>query len=91
MRSVSRITRMTVAGSLALTAVVSAVAARGFTGRARTSTDPGGTTTLAAAGGGSSGQRVALPPRNGGTLSAPASLPVSQSAPAPPPITSGGS
>ncbi len=90
MHSVSRITRISVAVSLALTALFSAVAARGFSGRSHTSA-AGSSVATASTGGASTGQRVALPPANDGSLSAPVAPPVSQPAPAPPPVTSGGS
>jgi hypothetical protein len=89
MLSVSRLTRVAVAVSLALTAVFSAVAAIGFSGRSSASGRVLDTST-SAAGGSSSGQRVALPPTGGGSLTAPLGPPVSQSITSPP-VTSGGS
>lgn len=91
MRSVSRITRVAVAVSLALSAVFSAIAAFGFAGRASATTS--GSSATSASHGSSTGVRVALPPKgDGGALSAPAAPPVSQPvAQAPPPVTSGGS
>jgi hypothetical protein len=91
MRSVSRITSLAVAVSLALSAVVSAIAAFGFAGRANATT--GGSSATSAANGSSTGIRLALPPKgDGGALSAPAAPPVSQPVgQAPPPVTSGGS
>jgi len=90
MRSVSRVTRIAVAASLAGTAVFSAVAAIAFSGHANASTSTGSGTTSARAA--SDGQRVALPPTgNGGALTAPVAPPISQPVPAGPPVTSGGS
>ena len=91
MRSVSRVTRIAVAASLAGTAFFSAFAAIAFSGHANASTSTGssGTTSARAA---SDGQRVALPPTgNGGALTAPVAPPISQPVPAGPPVTSGGS
>ncbi len=92
MRSASRITRVAIAVSLALSAAFSAIAAIGFAGRA-SATTTGGSTATSVAAGSSSGVRVALPPKGtGGALSAPAAPPISQPVPQlPPPVTSGGS
>ena len=65
LRSVSFLTRITVAASVGLTAAFSAVAAIAFSGH---STTTGKTPTTAAPAG---GQLVALPPRNGGSLNFP--------------------
>ncbi len=89
MRSVSRVTRISVAASLALTAVFSAVAGRGFVGRSRASA-AGASLASASTNSASDAQRVALPPPNGGSLSGPAAPPMSQPVVAPP-VTSGGS
>lgn len=91
MRSVSRITSVAVAVSLTLSAVVSAIAAFGFAGRA--SATAAGSSAASAGNGSSTGVRVALPPKgDGGALSAPGAPPLSQPVEqAPPPVTSGGS
>ena len=90
MRSVSKVTRFTVAVSLALTAALSAVAALGFAGHASAS-GTGSTTGTTSARGSSTGQRVALPPTGDGGALVPGAPPISQPIQAPPPVTSGGS
>ena len=77
LRSVSFLTRITVAASVGLTAAFSAVAAIAFSGN---STGTGKTPTTAAPAG---GQLVALPPRNGGSLNFP-------QPPVGPPVGAGG-
>ena len=77
LRSVSFLTRITVAASVGLTAAFSAVAAIAFSGN---STSTGKTPTTAAPAG---GQLVALPPRNGGSLNFP-------QPPVGPPVGAGG-
>ncbi len=65
LRSVSSLTRITVAAAVGLTAAFSAVAAIAFSGRSNTT----GKAAVTAAPAG--GQLVALPPRNGGSLNFP--------------------
>jgi hypothetical protein len=90
MRSASRLTRIAVAVSLALSAVFSAVAALGFTGHQGT-TSTGDAADSTSARGSSDAQRVALPPTDDeGALSPPFAPPVSAPVQAPP-VTSGGS
>ncbi len=79
LRSVSFLTRITVAASVGLTAAFSAVAAIAFSGNS-TGTGTGKTPTTAAPAG---GQLVALPPRNGGSLTFP-------QPPVGPPVGAGG-
>jgi hypothetical protein len=82
MRSVSRLTRWGVAGSLALATVFSAVAAKAFSGHSTGSRQA----LRQAASHRSTGRKVALPPATGGTLGQPIlSPPVSG------PVSSGGS
>ena len=82
---------MAVAASLALTALFSAVAAIGFSGRSNGSSAGAPLdASTSASGGSASGQRVALPPTDGGSLTAPLAPPISQPV-VPPPVTSGGS
>lgn len=87
----SRVTRAAAAISLLLAALFSAVAAIGYSGHARVAADgsrASGTPSVEARG----GVRVALPPSaDSGTLEPPAVPPVSQTVPALPPVTSGGS
>jgi hypothetical protein len=90
MQSVSRVTRVTVAVSLALTAALSAVAALGFAGHA-SAAGTGSSSGNTSARGSSTGQRVALPPTGDGGALAPVAPPISQPVQAPPPVTSGGS
>ncbi len=83
LRSVSFLTRITVAASVGLTAAFSAVAAIAFSGNSTgtgTGTGTGNTPTTAAPAG---GQLVALPPRNGGSLTFP-------QPPVGPPVGAGG-
>ena len=90
MRSVSRVTRVTVAISITLTAALSAVAALGFAGHAGAS-GTGSSSGSTSARGSSTGQRVALPPTGDGGAPVPVAPPISQPIQAPPPVTSGGS
>jgi hypothetical protein len=91
MQSVSRITRLTVAVSLMLSAVFSVIAAIGFSGRANAGI--GGSSATTTTNGSSTSVRLALPPKGDGSVPiAPVAPPISQPvAQAPPPITSGGS
>ena len=90
MRSVSKVTRVTVAVSLTLTAALSAVAALGFAGHA-SAAGTGSSSGTTSARGSSTGQRVALPPTGDGGALVPVAPPISQPIQAPPPVTSGGS
>lgn len=93
MRSVSRITRLTVAVSLMLSAVFSAIAAIGFAGR--TSAKASGS-SVTSVNGTTPAVRIALPPKNQGEAPSapfvpPVAPPVSQPVVQAPPVTSGGS
>jgi hypothetical protein len=90
MRSVSRVTRVTVAISITLTAALSAAAALGFAGHAGAS-ETGSSSGSTSARGSSTGQRVALPPTGDSGALVPVAPPISQPIQAPPPVTSGGS
>ena len=94
MRSVSRITRLTVAVSLMLSAVFSAIAAIGFAGR--TSAKAGESSVTSPVSGTTPAVRIALPPKNEGQAPStpfvpPVAPPVSQPVVQAPPVTSGGS
>ena len=90
MQSVSRFTRLAVAGSLILSAVFSVIAAIGFGGHASAGT--GGTTTTTAGGGSSTDVRLALPPKgDAGAPPVQVAPPIQQSVNQAPPVVSGGS
>lgn len=85
---VSRITRLAIAGSIAMTAAFSAVAAAAFSGHSSAGASvPAGSTT--ASGITKSHPTVALPPAKSGALPQPVQPPVVTAAA--PPVTSGGS